>query len=85
MRDGQTEKRHGGLMSDEVREGYYDYMLRRYREENAKMNIYSKEDILKKEIAEMQKQNHQLMVRIIELLNENKLLRKQLGINNAEL
>lgn len=85
MRNGQTEKRHGGLMSDEVREGYYDYMLRRYREENANMNKYSIEDVLKKEIAEMQKQNHQLMVRIVELTEEKKLLQKQLGINDAKL
>lgn len=48
------------------REGYWDYMGRKLRESHME-NINVGEDIMKKEIAEMQKQVHCLLVRIKEL------------------
>ena len=42
------------------REGYWDYMGRKLREDHIQVG----EDIMKREIAEMQKQVHFLMIRI---------------------
>jgi predicted RNase H-like nuclease (RuvC/YqgF family) len=42
------------------------------------MQHYNREDIYKREIAEMQAQNHHLMIRIKELSKEKELLLKQL-------
>ena len=45
------------------REPYWDYMGRRLREES----IVTKDDLWKKEIAEMQKQVHLLQMKIVNL------------------
>ena len=39
----------------------------------------SREDIYKREIAEMQAQSHHLMIRIKEISKENEMLRQQLN------
>tara|TARA_Y100001937_G_C7037576_1_gene293088 strand:+ start:690 stop:905 length:216 start_codon:yes stop_codon:yes gene_type:complete len=58
-------------------EGYYDYMLRRSKEEiplNLKQNT---DDVLKNTIREMQKEIHSLQIRVKELHKENYELRKK--------
>lgn len=77
------------------REGYWDYMGRRLREETASnyndrwsplsLNnkqevIMTHEDLWKKELAEMQKYVHALQLRIVDLNNEVNQL--QTKINN---
>ena len=62
------------------REGYYDYMLRRNREEDAKnknLNKITIVDLMKKEITEMQKSIHLLQMRIKELAEDNYILKEQ--------
>jgi hypothetical protein len=58
------------------REGYYDYMLRRTREENAKdKDNISIIALARREITEMQKSIHALQVRVKELAEENHRLK----------
>ena len=53
------------------RESYHDYMGRRLREEHGKFNIdrraLSNEDFWKKDMSEMQKQVHELQMRVVKL------------------
>ena len=53
------------------RESYHDYMARRLREEHGKFNIdrraLSNEDLWKKDMSEMQKQVHELQMRVVKL------------------
>ena len=53
------------------RESYHDYMGRRLREEHGKFNIdrraLSNEDLWKKDMSEMQKQVHELQMRVVKL------------------
>ena len=46
------------------REGYWDYMSRRLREEEIPK---SAEELWKREVAEMQKQVHELQMRVVKL------------------
>ena len=48
----------------EQRESYWDYMGRRLREER---QFVSEEDLWKREVAEMQKQVHDLQMRVVNL------------------
>jgi len=60
------------------REGYYDYMLRRGREEDTKNNNGdSIETLLRREIVEMQKSIHYLQMRNKALAEDNYRLKKQ--------
>ena len=58
------------------REGYYDYMLRRTREEDAKDNN-SVVSLLRREIVEMQRSIHALQMRTKALAEDNYRLKKQ--------
>ena len=49
------------------REGYWDYMSRRLREEEIPK---SAEELWKREVAEMQKQVHELQMRVVKLGQE---------------
>ena len=53
------------------RESYHDYMGRRLREERGKYGIDSRalsnEDLWKKDMSEMQKQVHELQMRVVKL------------------
>ena len=53
------------------RESYHDYMGRRLREEHGKFNIdrraLSNEDLWKKDMSEMQKQVHELQMKVVNL------------------
>ena len=52
------------------REGYWDYMGRKMREDRIKREVISQEDMWKKEIAEMQKTLQWCFIRIKELNDE---------------
>ena len=56
------------------REPYWDYMGRRLREERIKKEVISKEDMCKKEIADMQKTLQWCYIRIKELNDEIELM-----------
>ena len=60
------------------REGYYDYMLRRSKEENSK----GKSDILEQTIQEMQKEIHALQMSVKKLSEENYRLKQNANIHN---
>ena len=50
------------------REGYWDYMGRKLREDRHLMELGStRDDMWKREIAEMQKQIHDLQMRVVDL------------------
>ena len=53
------------------RESYHDYMGRRLREERGKFDLDSRalsnEDLWKKDMSEMQKQVHELQMRVVKL------------------
>ena len=53
--------------SYQPREGYWDYMSRRLREEEIPK---SAEELWKREVAEMQKQVHELQMRVVNLGQE---------------
>ena len=71
------------------REGYYDYMIRRHREEDEKnkspANISTEKSLshdstvslLQNEIKEMQKSVHALQLRVKELAEDNYKLKEQ--------
>ena len=56
------------------RESYHDYMARRLREEHGKFNIdgraLSNEDLWKKDMSEMQKQVHELQMKVVKLSDQ---------------
>ena len=62
------------------REPYWNYMGRRLREERIKKEVISKEDMWKKEIAEMQKTLQWCYTRIRELSDEIYKLKSQPNI-----
>ena len=62
------------------REPYWEYMGRRSREERIKKEVISREDICKKEIAEMQKTLQWCFTRIKELNEEIYTLKSQSNI-----
>ena len=60
------------------REGYYNYMLRRSREEDTKDNDGdSIETLLRREIVEMQKSIHHMQMRIKKLAEDNYRLKEE--------
>lgn len=60
------------------REGYYDYMLRRSREENSR----GRSAILEHTIQEMQKEIHALQMSVKRLSDENYRLKENANIHN---
>jgi|LULS01.1.fsa_nt_gb septal ring factor EnvC (AmiA/AmiB activator) len=65
------------------REGYWDYMGRKMREDRIKKEVISQEDMWKKEIAEMQKTLQWCFTRIKELNDEIYSIKS--GITDAQL
>ena len=65
------------------REGYWDYMGRKMREDRIKREVISQEDMWKKEIAEMQKTLQWCFTRIKELNDE--IYQIKSGITDAQL
>ena len=65
------------------REGYWDYMGRKMREDRIKREVISQEDMWKKEIAEMQKTLQWCFTRIKELNDEIYSIKS--GITDAQL
>ena len=65
------------------REGYWDYMGRKMREDRIKREVISQEDMWKKEIAEMQKTLQWCFTRIKELNDEINQIKS--GITDAQL
>jgi len=60
------------------REGYYDYMLRRTKEENLNLPSHPNTvNILRREIIEMQRSVHALQMRVKVLAEDNYRLREQ--------
>ena len=60
------------------REGYYNYMLRRSREEDTKDNDGdSIETLLRREIVEMQRSTHALQMRVKSLAADNYRLKEE--------
>ena len=66
------------------REPYWNYMGRRLREERIKKEVISKEDMWKKEIAEMQKTLQWCYTRIRELNDEIYDLKSQLNVVDVD-
>ena len=62
------------------REGYWDYMGRKLREDHIKKEVINQEDMWKKEIAEMQKTLQWCFTRIKELNEEIYELKSQPNI-----
>ena len=62
------------------REGYWDYMGRKLREDHIKKEVISEKDMWKKEIAEMQKTLQWCFTRIKELNEEIYTLKSQSNI-----
>ena len=65
------------------REGYWDYMGRKMREDRIKKEVISQEDMWKKEIVEMQKTLQWCFTRIKELNDEIHSIKS--GITDAQL
>jgi len=59
---------------------YYDWMLWKMRQEKAKEPVVmTTEEMMKKEIADMQSSIHHLQIRVKELVEENEKLKSQIG------
>ena len=67
-------------MDDPEPQRYYDWMLWKMRQEKAKEPVVmTTEEMMKKEIAEMQSSIHYLQMRVKELVEENEKLKSQIG------
>ena len=67
-------------MDDTAPQRYYDWMLWKMRQEKAKEPVVmTTEEMMKKEIAEMQSSIHHLQMRVKELVEENEKLKSQIG------
>jgi len=64
-------------VKNHMREGYYNYMLRRYKEENALQDSLGSDQLLRTTIKEMQKEIHSLQIRVKELSEENHELKEK--------
>ena len=56
--------------SYQPREGYWDYMGRRLREERTPKSTSATEELWMREVAEMQKQVHILQMKVVELAEQ---------------
>jgi len=67
-------------LDDPEPQRYYDWMLWKMRQEKAKEPVVmTTEEMMKKEIAEMQSSIHHLQIRVKELIEENEKLKSQIG------
>ena len=67
-------------MDDPEPQRYYDWMLWKMRQEKAKEPVVmTTEEMMKKEIADMQSSIHHLQIRVKELVEENEKLKSQIG------
>ena len=64
-------------LDDKEPERYYDWMLWKMRQEERKMKIMTKEEMMKKEIAEMQSSVHHLQMRVKELSEETEAYKQE--------
>ena len=64
-------------LDDKEPERYYDWMLWKMRQEERKMKIMTKEEMMKKEIAEMQSSVHHLQMRVKELAEETEAYKQE--------
>ena len=61
-------------------ERYYDWMLWKMRQEKKKEPVVmTTEEVMKREIADMQASIHHLQIRVKELVEENEKLKSQIG------
>ena len=67
------------VVHDPEPERYYDWMLWKMRQEDRGKKVMTKEDIYKKEIAEMQSSIHHLQMRVKELSEENREIKEQIS------
>ena len=74
------DKTNNTALDDPEPQRYYDWMLWKMRQEKAKEPIVmTTEEMMKKEIAEMQSSIHHLQIRVKELIEENEKLKSQIG------
>ena len=74
------DKTNNTALDDPEPQRYYDWMLWKMRQEKAKEPIVmTTEEMMKKEIAEMQSSIHHLQMRVKELVEENEKLKSQIG------
>jgi len=67
-------------LDDPEPQRYYDWMLWKMRQEKAKEPVVmTTEEMMKKEIADMQSSIHHLQIRVKELVEENEKLKSQIG------
>ena len=67
------------VVHDPEPERYYDWMLWKMRQEDRGKKVMTKEDIYKKEIAEMQSSIHHLQMRVKELSEGNREIKEQIS------
>ena len=74
------DKTNNTALDDPEPERYYDWMLWKMRQEKAKEPVVmTTEEMMKKEIADMQSSIHHLQIRVKELVEENEKLKSQIG------
>ncbi len=74
------DKKNNTALDDPEPQRYYDWMLWKMRQEKAKEPVVmTTEEVMKKEIAEMQSSIHHLQIRVKELVEENEKLKSQIG------
>ena len=67
------------VVHDPEPERYYDWMLWKMRQEDKGKKVMTKEDIYKKDIAELQSSIHHLQMRVKELSEENREMKEQIS------
>ena len=74
------DKTNNTALDDPEPQRYYDWMLWKMRQEKAKEPVVmTTEELMKKEIADMQSSIHHLQIRVKELVEENEKLKSQIG------
>ena len=74
------DKTNNTALDDPEPQRYYDWMLWKMRQEKAKEPVVmTTEEMMKKEIAEMQSSIPHLQIRVKELIEENEKLKSQIG------
>ena len=74
------DKTNNTALDDPEPQRYYDWMLWKMRQEKAKEPIVmTPEEIVKKEIADMQQSIHHLQMRVKELSEENLQMKEQIS------
>ena len=64
-------------LDDKEPERYYDWMLWKMRQEERKVKIMTPEEVMKKEIADMQSSIHHLQMRVKELGEETEAYKQE--------